>query len=174
MISKSISLKALFPALAVSAALVTGSAQAQDPVHWNAEIEEESLAPGAKITVSVKATIEAGWYIYSITQGEGGPVPSKISLGADQPFTLAGKVEGTKPKVKFDQNFQMQVEMHEGSVEYEVPVLVSGEIEAGAYPMVVLARYQACTNRVCLPAQTVRINLPVKIVPKSKIARKKG
>ena len=170
---KSKSVTALFTALVASAALVAGSAQAQDPVHWSAEIDEESLAPGAKIKVAVRATIDAGWYIYSITQGEGGPVPSKITLGADQPFTLAGKVEGTEPKVKFDENFQMQVEMHEGKVEYEVPVLVSGEIKAGAYPMVVLARYQACTNRVCLPAQTVRINLLVKIVPKSKLARKK-
>ncbi|MDE2793625.1 MAG: protein-disulfide reductase DsbD N-terminal domain-containing protein [Gemmatimonadota bacterium] len=173
MISKTISLTALFPALAVSAALVTGSAQAQDPVHWTAEIDEESLAPGAKITVSVKATIEAGWYIYSITQGEGGPVPSKISLSAEQPFTLAGKVEGTKPKVKFDQNFQMQVEMHEGKVSYTVPVQVSVKAGSDVTEMEVRARYQACTNRVCLPAQTEKIAVPVKIVPKSKIARKK-
>ena len=173
MISKSISRTALFSALAVSAALVTGSAQAQDPVHWTAEIEEESLAPGAKVTVAVKATIDAGWYIYSITQGEGGPVPSKISLSADQPFTLAGKVEGTKPVVKFDQNFQMQVEVHEGKVSYTVPIQVSAEVGADVSEMEVRARYQACTNRVCLPAQTEKISVPVKIVSKSKVARKK-
>ncbi len=171
--SKSISLTALSSALAVSAALVTGSAQAQDPVHWTAEIEEESLAPGAKVTVAVKATIDAGWYIYSITQGEGGPVPSKISLSADQPFTLAGKVEGTKPVVKFDQNFQMQVEVHEGKVSYTVPIQVSAEVGADVSEMEVRARYQACTNRVCLPAQTEKISVPVKIVSKSKVARKK-
>ncbi len=173
MISKSISRTALFSALAVSAALVTGSAQAQDPVHWTAEIDEESLAPGAKVTVAVKATIDAGWYIYSITQGEGGPVPSKISLSADQPFTLAGKVKGTKPVVKFDQNFQMQVEVHEGKVSYTVPIQVSAEVGADVSEMEVRARYQACTNRVCLPAQTEKISVPVKIVSKSKVARKK-
>lgn len=173
MISKSISRTALVSALAVSAALVAGSAQAQDPVHWTAEIEEESLAPGAKVTVAVKATIDAGWYIYSITQGEGGPVPSKISLSADQPFTLAGKVEGTKPVVKFDQNFQMQVEVHEGKVSYTVPIQVSAEVGADVSEMEVRARYQACTNRVCLPAQTEKISVPVKIVSKSKVARKK-
>ena len=171
--SKSTSLTALFSALAVSAALVTGSAQAQDPVHWTAEIDEASLAPGAKVTVAVKATIDAGWYIYSITQGEGGPVPSKISLSADQPFTLAGKVEGTKPVVKFDQNFQMQVEVHEGTVSYTVPIQVSAEVGADVTEMEVRARYQACTNRVCLPAQTEKISVPVKIVSKSKVARKK-
>ena len=173
MTSKSTSLTTLFSALAVSTALATGSAQAQDPVHWTAEIEEESLAPGAKITVTVRATIDAGWYIYSITQGEGGPVPSKISLSAEQPFTLAGKVEGTEPKVKFDQNFQMQVEVHEGRVSYAVPVQVSVEAGSDVSEMEVRARYQACTNRVCLPAQTEKISLPVKIAGKSKLARKK-
>ena len=171
--SKSISLTALFSALAVSAALVTGSAQAQDPVHWTAEIDEASLAPGAKVTVAVKATIDPGWYIYSITQGEGGPVPSKISLASEQPFTLVGKVEGTKPVVKFDQNFQMQVEMHEGKVSYTVPVQVSAKVGSDVSEIQIRARYQACTNRVCLPAQTEKISLPVKIVPKSKIPKKK-
>lgn len=171
--SKGISMKALFPALVASVALVTGSAQAQDPVHWSAEIDEESLAPGSKVTVAVRATIDAGWYIYSITQGEGGPVPSRISLASEQPFTLAGKVEGTKPVVKFDQNFQMQVEMHEGKVSYTVPVQVSAEAGSDVTEIQIRARYQACTNRVCLPAQTEKISLPVKIVKKSKLARKK-
>ena len=100
-------------------------------------------------------------------------MPSKISLSADQPFTLAGKVEGTKPKVKFDQNFQMQVEMHEGKVSYTVPVQVSVEAGSDVTEMEVRARYQACTNRVCLPAQTEKISVPVKIGSKSKLARKK-
>lgn len=171
--SKNISMKALFPALVASVALATGSAQAQDPVHWTAEIDEESLAPGSKVTVAVKATIDAGWYIYSITQGEGGPVPSRISLASEQPFTLAGKVEGTKPVVKFDQNFQMQVEMHEGKVSYTVPVQVSAEAGSDVKEIQIRARYQACTNRVCLPAQTEKLSLPVKIGSKSKLARKK-
>ena len=145
--------------------LATGGAMSQDPVHWTAEIDEESLAPGAKVTVNVRATIDAGWYIYSITQGEGGPVPSKISLAAEQPFTLAGEVEGTKPTVKFDQNFSMEVEMHESQVSYTVPVQVSADAGSDVKEMHVRARYQACTNRVCLPAQTERIALPVAITP---------
>ena len=120
--SKNISWKALVPALAVSVALAATSVHAQDPVKWSAKVTAESAAPGGKLKVAVKAVIDPGWYIYSITQGEGGPVPSRITLGADQPFTLAGEVTGTKPRAKFDENFSMQVEVHEGSVEYEVPV----------------------------------------------------
>ena len=140
-------------------------AMSQNPVHWTAEIDEESLAAGATVTVGVSATIDPGWYIYSITQGEGGPVPSRISLGADQPFTQAGDVRGTEPAVKFDQNFSMEVEMHEGSVAYELPVQVAADAGPDVKEIQVRARYQACTNRVCLPAQTERLTVPVTITP---------
>lgn len=142
-----------------------GGGMSQDPVHWTAKIDEEALAAGATVTVDVKATIDPGWYIYSITQGEGGPVASRISLAADQPFTQAGDVKGTKPTIKFDQNFSMEVEMHEGSVAYELPVRVAVEAGPDVSEMHVRARYQACTNRVCLPAQTEKIALPVTITP---------
>lgn len=142
-----------------------GGAMSQDPVHWTAEIDEESLVAGGKVTVDVKATIDPGWYIYSITQGEGGPVPSRISLADEQPFTQAGDVKGTKPTVKFDQNFSMEVEMHEGSVAYELPVQVAADAGPDVKEIQVRARYQACTNRVCLPAQTEKLSVPVTITP---------
>ena len=153
------------PASQGRAAPGPGAAMSQNPVHWTAEIDEENLAAGATVTVGVSATIDPGWYIYSITQGEGGPVPSRISLGADQPFTQAGDVRGTEPAVKFDQNFSMEVEMHEGSVAYELPVQVAADAGPDVKEIQVRARYQACTNRVCLPAQTERLTVPVTITP---------
>ncbi len=115
--------------------------------------------------MDVRATIDPGWYIYSITQGEGGPVPSRISLADEQPFMQAGDVKGTTPTVKFDQNFSMEVEMHEGSVAYVLPVQVAADAGSDVKEIQVRARYQACTNRVCLPAQTERLSVPVTITP---------
>lgn len=153
------------PASASRAAPGPGGAMSQDPVHWTAEIDEESLMAGGKVTVDVRANIDPGWYIYSITQGEGGPVPSRISLADEQPFTQAGDVKGTKPTVKFDQNFSMEVEMHEVSVAYELPVQVAADAGPDVKEIQVRARYQACTNRVCLPAQTEKLSVPVTITP---------
>lgn len=150
--------------LAISLLLITPtSARAQDPVHWSAAIAAESVAPGAQVTVAVRAAIDPGWYIYSITQGEGGPVRSAITLAADQPFALSGTVEGTEPVVRYDQNFEMQVEVHEGQVSYTVPVEVAAEAGAGENEIRIRARYQACTDRICLPPQTERLAIPVTI-----------
>ncbi len=145
--------------------LTAGSGSAQDPVEWTAALGKGDPAPGAKVEVVVKAAIERGWYIYAITQGEGGPVPTRIFLDADQPFTLAGDVEGSEPRVRFDRNFSMQVEVHEGSVAYRVPVQIAAGTAPGEREMLIRARYQACTNRVCLPAQTETISVPVRITP---------
>lgn len=149
----------------VPVSLTAGNGSAQDPVRWTAALGKGDPSPGAKVAVVVRATIEPGWYIYSTTQGEGGPVPSRISLDADQPFTLAGAVEGSEPKVRFDRNFSMQVEVHEESVVYRVPVLVAAEAAGGKREMLIRARYQACTNRVCLPPQTEKLSVPVRITP---------
>lgn len=138
-------------------------AAGQDPVQWSAIPSSTSVAPGAQITVAMRAVIDPGWYIYSITQAEGGPVPSRISMAGDQPFALSGPVEGTEPEVKYDQNFEMQVEVHEGQVAYTVPVEVSPAAGTGTNEIRIRARYQACTDRVCLPAQTERIAIPVTI-----------
>ena len=154
------------PVLAIALALITATgAEAQDPVHWTAEVAAANVTPGGTLTVAVRAVIDPGWYIYSITQGEGGPVPSRVSLAADQPFSLAASVIGTKPKVKFDENFSMEVEVHEGQVAYTVPVEVASGADAGATEILIRARYQACTNRICLPAQTEKISVPVTITP---------
>ena len=147
----------------------------QDPVSWSARssLDDEGTAltqvprvsSGDTFSVSVEAQIAPGWYIYSISQGEGGPVPSRISLAREQPFQTFGEVRGPVPKVKFDQNFMMEVEMHEGGVAYDLPVLVLPEADPQATEIMVQARYQACTDRVCLPAQTERIPVGVRIVP---------
>ncbi len=154
-------------ALALGALAMAGARIQDDPVRWTAEVALDDLAPGARAVVLVKAVIEKGWYIYSITQEEGGPVPSRISLGPDRPFTLVGDPTGPRPKVRFDRNFSMKVEVHEGSVVYEVPVQVSGEAAAGDSEIPIRARYQACTDRICLPPQTEEVSIPVTITPQS-------
>ncbi len=131
----------------------------QDPVHWSARLHEGDIGPGQTIKVGVNAAIDSGWYIYSITQGPGGPVATRISVPDDQPFLLDGEVTGSSPTERHDQNFDMQVEVHEGAVAYVVPVTIAAPVDPARPRIRVNARYQACTNRICLPAQTERLTV---------------
>ena len=142
-----------------------GRGAAQDPVQWTAEFGEETIAPGTRVSIAVQAVIDPGWYFYSITQAEGGPVPSRIWLAPDQPFAPGGTVTGTEPVVRYDPNVKMEVQVHAGRVAYTLPVEVRAGVPAGANEIRIQARYQACTDRICLLPRTETISVPVTIVP---------
>ena len=91
-------------------------ANAQNPVSLSINVAPSSVPAGGKGTAKVTANIGGGWYMYSITQGGGGPTPTRVWLDGG-PFK-AGGVSGPKPKVKFDENFQMKsLSKHKKSIE---------------------------------------------------------
>jgi hypothetical protein len=103
----------LFLALVLLFAAV---AQAQTPVTWSLKTNSTaSLKPGDKFAAQVIAQIQGGWHIYSITQGAGGPIPTRITVPEGQPFKLAGGVSGPHPHVAMDPNFKINTETYEGS-----------------------------------------------------------
>lgn len=145
-------------------AAVSDSA-AQDPVDWSiVRVSPPALLrPGSTVSVKLTAKIEDGWHIYSISQGPGGPVPSRISLPTGQPFTVAGEIKASEPEMKFDQNFGIDVEYHEGEATFTLPIRIASTAQSGSKDLLVNARYQACNAEVCLPARTKQLKLSLNI-----------
>lgn len=143
----------------VASACRTSPAGAQTPVHW--KVAPAAAAPAGGVThVRLIATMDPGWHIYAITQPPGGPVATRITLPQGQPFTLAGPIRvAPPPSTALDESFGIQVQMHEGKAEFLVPVKRSGT--APASTVRVDARYQACSESLCLPPQTAHLSIPV-------------
>ena len=135
---------------------------AKQPVTWSGPATAVTAAAGSKASVSIAANIAAGWHIYALTQAPGGPTPLEITMPASQPFKLSGAIAQSKPEVKFDAGFGMNVDLLTGRAEFAVPVTVS-KTPPGKQSLVVEARYQACNANLCLPARTDRIEVPVVI-----------
>src|ERR1700730_8038767 len=88
--------------------LFASAAAAQNPVTFSIKSNAASgLKPGDKFTAQVTAQIQGGWHLYSLTQGAGGPVPTRITVPDGQPFKLAGNVSGPRPRVEMDPNFEI-------------------------------------------------------------------
>jgi DsbC/DsbD-like thiol-disulfide interchange protein len=149
--------------LVIAAGLLPGSVIAQQPVQWKAVTAASTAAPGGKMTVTLSATIEDGWYIYSLTQGKGGPVPLAITMPVGQPFVIGGEIKAPTPDWSFDQNFGIDVERHSEKPEFVVPIAVATDAKPGQQTLKVHARYQVCNARVCLPQQTEKLSVPVTI-----------
>jgi len=142
----------------VSLMATTIFAQVEDPVKWAFSVEN---IEGQEAELVFKATIEYPWHLYSAYLPDGGPIPTMPYYDDSDAYSLVdGIVEVTKPKVKFDEGFQMDVGTIEGNAEFRQKVrfreggngTVTGEIE-----------YQVCNDATCLPPRSVpftfRVNL---------------
>ncbi len=133
----------------------------QNPVSVSMSVSPSSVPAGGNGTARISATIESGWHLYSISQGRGGPIPTRISL-ADGPFKMTG-VSGPRPAVKLDPNFGINTETYSGSAAFVIRFAAARDAAEGPQTLDASIRYQVCNDSLCLPPKTVKLASPVTI-----------
>ncbi len=138
--------------------LVGAAAQAQNPVHWTLGSDAKpDIKPSDHIEARLAAKIDTGWHLYSLTQGPGGPVPTRISVPDGSAFQLAGVPEGSTPRVALDPSFGINTETYDSNVVFRVPLTATAGVSS-ASPIAVNVRYQTCNSTMCLPPRTARLS----------------
>jgi hypothetical protein len=133
------------------------------PVQWKAFVNPEiPLKARAQVSVDVLGTVEPGWHVYALTQPAGGPIPLQVSVDANDVAQSAGDPTGTAPIKKQDPSFQMETQLYQGDFTLHVPIVVKHP-PAGKQLVPLSVRFQACSDRVCLPPRTVHLSLPVEV-----------
>ena len=130
-----------------------------NPVEWSLKVEGPRATDGT-LTAELTAKIEDGWHLYSLATIANGPRPTRITLPAEHAFELAGKIDAPDPFVETDPNFGVEVEYYEESVTFKLPL--KRRAGGAGDKLMVEARYQTCTNRLCLPPKTVKLEVDVK------------
>lgn len=154
---------------AAALALVGGCRQtdrepaATNPVNWSISPAVTELRTDHAVPVNLAATIDKGWYIYSITQKAGGPTPMTVSVAPSPPFSIQGNVEGPVPVVVFDKEFNLNTERYEGTPSFTVPVVATISSSVVPQSVDVKVRFQACNETMCLPAHTVTLTNRVQV-----------
>jgi len=149
-------------------------ASAQErPVVWTATASAATpVAQGGTTTIDLKAQIDQGWHVYSISQGPGGPIPTRIVLAPGQPFELVGTVRGPAPATRFDSNFGINVETYDDRATFGLIVHVAADARPGTDTVTIKARFQTCNASLCLPPRTETILAPVTVIRAAKGAAK--
>ena len=150
--------------------VLTGTAGAQSHVRWDAVPAVRTVSRGDTTSVTISATIQKGWHIYSLTQGPGGPEPTRITLPQGKPsFSLAGDVKAPAPAVEFDKTIGIKIESYDDKADFTVPIQVSAAAKPGVGHLVLRAYYQVCSSHFCLTpsSQDFPIALKVKKVAHS-------
>ena len=160
---KSLSIGVIFCLLS-GISLATG----ENPITWSLKLSStaKSVKPGGKFTAVLQAEIKPGWHLYSTTQAPGGPIPTRITLAAEQPFELAGTIEGPSPQAAFDKNFGINTEWYDASATFKIPVKLSARATPGKQKLKVNAFFQSCSATLCLPPVTEKLEAFVDVAPK--------
>ncbi|MDO4569136.1 MAG: thioredoxin family protein [Planctomycetia bacterium] len=106
--------------------------------------------------LSISLDIPGDWYIYSITQPDGGPFKTSFHL-PDESIRVAGTIETQpKPEVKGDKELwgNILIETHKKSVTWRIPFQWATP-EAQLPEIAGSVEFQMCNEMTCLPPKKV-------------------
>lgn len=134
--------------------IATGAfAQIEKPVKWSYAAKKIS---STEAVVFMRATIDAGWHIYSQNIKDGGPVKTSFTFSPSKEYALIGKTAEPAPTTKFEEAFKMDVSYFEKTVTFQQKIRlkspnvksVKGQLE-----------YMVCNDKKCLPPEDVDFDI---------------
>jgi DsbC/DsbD-like thiol-disulfide interchange protein len=135
------------------------------PVRWSVVggSAPRDVVAGRTVPITLQAVIAKGWHIYSLTQKPGGPIPLRLELVGAADVVLRGIVDAPKPERTFDKNFGIETELYSGTPRFVIPVGAPGKSLTGLRRFQIAARYQVCSDKVCLPPRTDKMDAAIRI-----------
>ncbi len=134
-------------------------AQPADPVEW-----KFSSVQTADNTFELifEANIDPPWHLYSAYVPENGPIPTRPHYENEEDFILVGDlVEVTRPKMKFDEGFRMDIGTIAGRAEFRQKVRITGSEQTVTGEI----EYQVCDDSNCLPPAYEEFSFNLKAAP---------
>jgi len=132
-----------------------GRTQILQPVKWSYAAKKTG---SAEAVVFIKATIDAGWHVYSQFVKDGGPVKTTINFNPSNSFVLVGKTQEPQPLIQMEKAFGMEVGFFENSVIFQQKI----KLKAKQVTVKGKLEYMTCNDQKCLPPDAIDFSIPVK------------
>ena len=102
-IETTVYMKKISATLLLTLLYLTGFAQLEQHVQWQASISEQEANIGEEVTLIFKATIDKDWYLYSSDFDPNlGPMVTEFSFEPNNSYELVGEVKPINPQKKYD------------------------------------------------------------------------
>lgn len=125
---------------------VASSGTSQEKIFLESDFKLKTGTRKGLLTVT--AEVLDAWHIFSITQPEGGPIASKISVAESKDYRLLGKfVALDEPHSAMSDVFKIMVEEHEGEVRWVAPIEIAEGVDAKNVEIEVVYNGQACESK---------------------------
>lgn len=144
--------------LLIGSLLITAASFAQtDVVDW--KFDSKKIAD-KKYEVRMIATIRSPWHIYSTTQAEGGPVPTKITFAKNPLAAPDGKVkEEGKMVTHYEEVFNLDTKYFNNKVEFVQVVNVKNAAKTTLNGTI---DFMTCNDKECLPPKSIPFSIALK------------
>ena len=138
-------MRKLLAILVLVLACVSTNAQMMDPVHFTTQLKE---LKNGEAELIFKATIDAGWHVYSTGLGNDGPISASFNKVKMDGAETVGKLQARGNEIKqFDKLFDMEVRYFEKAVIFVQKI----KFTKPKYDIDCYVEYGACNDQSCLP-----------------------
>ena len=124
------------------------------------------MPAGVTVPLQLTATLQDGWHLYSLTTPKGGPIRTTAVLSGVASGEVSAIEDWTlyqpKPEVRFDPNFNLETETFGEQTVFLIPTKLKPDA-GGTVRLAVEVRYQACSNRQCLPPRKKTAEMELRI-----------
>ena len=142
-------MKKLLTILVLLVAFVAAKAQMMDPVHFTTQMKD---LKNGEAELVFKATIDAGWHVYSTGLGNDGPISASFHKNKMDGAEPVGKLQARGKEIKqFDKLFEMEVRYFEQAVTFVQKI----KFTKPKYDIDCYIEYGACNDQACLPPSEV-------------------
>ena len=142
-------MKKLLTICVLLVAFVAAKAQMMVPVHFTTQMKD---LKNGEAELVFKATIDAGWHVYSTGLGDDGPISAsfhQVKMDGAQPV---GKLQARGKEIKqFDKLFEMELRYFEQAVTFVQKI----KFTKPKYDIDCYIEYGACNDQSCLPPSEV-------------------
>jgi len=126
-------------------------AQMMDPVHFTSQLKD---LKNGEAELIFKATIDAGWHVYSTGLGDGGPISASFHKVKMDGAETVGKLQARGKEIKqFDKLFEMEVRYFEQAVTFVQKI----KFTKPKYDIDCYIEYGACNDQSCLPPSEAQL-----------------
>lgn len=125
-------------------------AQILNPVKFSYHAKKKSAS---EYELTVKATIDPKWHVYSVSNPDGGAEPTVVKFDGVQ--KVGNVKEVGKLKSVFDEGFSVNQKYFENTVDFVQVV----KIKPGTKKVSGTIEYMACNEKKCLPPKEVAFDI---------------
>jgi thiol:disulfide interchange protein len=140
------------------------NAQILNPVKWTFKTNTLSSSESELVFT---AKIDKGWHLYSQFLEPGGPLPTEFIFEKSKNYKLNGKPVETKPKLTFDETFQMNVKYFDGKAEFKQKIKILSKTD---FKVKCVFNYMVCNEGSCIPFNDNEAAFSVKGNPEADVA----